>query len=107
MVIAVDFDGTLCTEEWPEIGRPNEPLIDWLKKCRRRGDKVILWTCREGKLLEDAVRWCAEMGLTFDAHNANLPERIAKYGSDCRKIGADLYIDDRAFCERAAIWGNV
>lgn len=95
-VIAVDFDGTLCVSQWPEIGEENYGLIEWLKECRNKGDKVILFTCREDGLLDAAVKWCAERGLRFDAVNANLPDRIERYGGDCRKISADIYLDDRA-----------
>lgn len=92
--IAVDFDGTLCTEEWPDIGEPNLPLIDFLIRWRHEGNKVILWTCRENTMLGLAVDWCAEHGLHFDAVNCNLPERIEAYKNDSRKVGADYYIDD-------------
>lgn len=93
--IAVDFDGTLCSDAWPEIGEPNQPLIDFLIQWQSEGNKVILWTCREDTLLWIAVDWCAEHGLHFDAVNCNLPERISYYnGNDSRKIGADYYIDD-------------
>ena len=95
-VIAVDFDGTLCQDKWPDIGRPNTELIQRLKEARQVGQKVILWTCREDQLLKDAVAWCKSYGLEFDAVNANLPERIALYKTDPRKVGADLYLDDRA-----------
>lgn len=93
MVIAVDFDGCLCENAWPGIGAPNEQLISWLihSNCR-----LILWTCREGAALAEAVAWCAEHGLHFDAVNANLPDWIEKYGNDCRKVGADIYLDDKA-----------
>lgn len=103
-VIAVDFDGTLCSNAWPGIGKPNRRLIELLiDRKRDRGVKLILWTCRDGALLEEAVRWCEEQGLTFDAVNANLPERIEAYGCDCRKVSADLYIDDRAV---SMLWGG-
>ena len=95
-VIAVDFDGTLCQDKWPQIGRPNTELILRMMQARELGQKVILWTCREGKLLEEALAWCKSFGLEFDAINANLPERITLYKTDPRKVGADLYIDDRA-----------
>ena len=94
-VIAVDFDGTLCKVAWPDIGAPNTALIRWLKARRRAGDKVILWTCRCGEMLDKAVAWCWSQGLEFDAVNANLPERIAQYGNDCRKVSADIYLDDK------------
>ena len=92
--IAVDFDGTLCKDAFPQIGEPNQPLIDFLIRWQEEGNKVILWTCREDALLWLAVDWCAEHGLHFDAINCNLPERIEHYHNDSRKIGADYYIDD-------------
>ena len=93
---AVDFDGTLCKACYPCIGDSNTILINFLKLARKRGDKVILWTCRDGKELEDAVAWCRQYGLIFDAVNANLPEAVEAWGTDPRKVAADVYIDDRA-----------
>lgn len=61
------------------------------------GDKLILWTCREGDALQMAVDWCEEQGLYFDAVNANLPDVIAFFGNDSRKISCDLYIDDKSW----------
>ena len=92
--IAVDFDGTLCQCKYPDIGEPNLPLINFLIDWQNKGNKVILWTCREDTLLGLAVDWCAEHGLHFDAVNCNLPERVSYYNNDCRKVGADYYIDD-------------
>ena len=96
MVIAVDFDGTLCESEWPDIGKPKLGVIDTLLNAKRWGDKLILWTNREGVLLNEALEWCRRYGLEFDAVNENLPELIQQYDNDPRKIGADLYIDDRS-----------
>lgn len=94
-VIAVDFDGTLCKQAWPEIGEENKILIEHLKEQQAAGARLILWTNREGDLLEEAVEWCKARGLTFDTVNANLPELIDLYKNDCRKINADIYIDDK------------
>ena len=66
-IIAVDFDGTLCENKWPEIGMPNEELIEYLKKRQANGEKLILWTNRVGNRLDEAVKWSAEKGLVFDA----------------------------------------
>lgn len=95
-IIAVDFDGTLSFGHWPDVGPENESLFSFLKERQRNGDKIILWTCREGQCLINAVQWCKKQGLEFDAVNANLPEKISEYGVDSRKISCDYYIDDRA-----------
>ena len=94
-IIAVDFDGTLCENNWPGIGSPNEELLDYLRNRKKDGDKLILWTCRVGDMLQKAVEWCEERNLAFDAVNENLPEIIENFGSDTRKIFANEYIDDR------------
>lgn len=95
-IVAVDFDGTLCVDSYPMIGAPNLSLIRLLKEWQRSKTKLILWTCRCGDALVEAVDWCAGHDLYFDAINANVPETIEKYGSDPRKITADIYIDDRS-----------
>lgn len=98
MIFAVDFDGTLCHECWPEIGEPNLELISFLIAAKQMGDKIILNTLREEEDLQAALLWCRERGLEFDAVNDNLPELKAKYGNNPRKICADFYIDDRNYC---------
>jgi hypothetical protein len=95
MIYAVDFDGTLCVEKYPGIGEPRQNVIDFCKQKKAEGHKLILWTCRCGEYLEQAIKWCEEQGLIFDAINENLPERTAEYGGDCRKISADFYLDDK------------
>lgn len=94
-IIAVDFDGTLCENQYPEIGEPNNALIEYLKMRQKMGNKLILWTCRVGDKLEQAIDWCRDHGLIFDAVNQNLPEIVESFGGDCRKIFAHEYIDDR------------
>ena len=95
-IIAVDFDGTLCYSKWPDLGEPNQPLIDYLRSQRASGNKLILWTCRAGEALERAISWCRDQQLEFDAINDNLPEIVEKYGNNSRKITCDYYIDDKA-----------
>lgn len=94
-IIAVDFDGTLCENKYPEIGEPNKELIDYLKKRQENGERLILWTARNEEQTQQAVKWCKEQGLIFDAVNENLPEIIEAFGGDSRKIFANEYIDDR------------
>ena len=100
-IIAVDFDGTLCYSDWPALGDPNERLISYLRTWRDQGNKLILWTCRAGDALEDAIRWCREQQLEFDAVNDNLPEIVELYGNNSRKITCDYYIDDRSLLPEA------
>ncbi len=96
-IVAVDFDGTLCANAWPEIGAPNESLINHLiYRQAEEGIKLILWTCRAGEKLEAAVMWCRDRYLEFDAVNENLPEIVDAFDSDSRKIFANEYLDDRS-----------
>ena len=94
-IYAVDFDGTLNTAEYPKLGEPNTELFQFLIKRQQSGDKIILWTCREGDLLQEAVIYCRANGLEFDTVNDNIPENKNKYKNNCRKVYADYYIDDR------------
>jgi hypothetical protein len=94
-IIAVDFDGVIVEEFWPAMGPVITRTVNIIKKLRAEGHKVILWTCRTGKQLTDALDFCRLYDLEFDAVNENLPETIEKYGGDSRKITADLYFDDR------------
>ena len=95
-VIAVDFDGTLCEDRWPEIGKAHRGVIEALLQEQANGAKVILWTCRAGAQLAEAVKWCTREGIVLDAVNANLPEHIELFGGDSRKIHASEYWDDRS-----------
>ena len=96
-IYAVDFDGTLAVTRFPRIIRPKISMILKCKEIKRKGDILILWTCRCGKDLEDAVEYCKRYGLEFDYINENVPENIEKFGNDCRKIFAHEYIDDKAW----------
>lgn len=97
MTIAVDFDGTIVEHKYPEIGKEIPFAITTLKRLQEEHHKLILWTVREGKLLEDAVEYCRRRGLEFYAVNANHPdEQLNENPScSCRKLRADFFIDDR------------
>lgn len=94
LIVAVDFDGTLVTNAFPDIGEPNLNLLMLLTQLRWRGAKLILWTCRDHQALDDALAFCHEtMLLDFDAVNENVPD--VPFPTS-HKIYADIYIDDRA-----------
>lgn len=94
MIIAVDFDGTIVEHRYPDIGPELPFAIETLKRLRDEHHKLILWTVREGRLLDEAVRFCRERGLTFYAVNANYPEERPEHATYSRKLKADLFIDD-------------
>lgn len=99
-VIAVDFDGTLCMNKdaynWPYLGPPNMELVSRLKRLQSEGHILILWTCRDGESLVQAVKWCRDFcGITFDAINDNIEATKKFFGGNSRKISCDYYIDDK------------
>lgn len=95
MIIAVDFDGTIVEHRYPEIGRELPFAIETLKKLQQDRHKLILWSVREGELLQEAVEFCRARGLEFYAVNRNYPEEETGHGHFSRKLKADLFIDDR------------
>ena len=94
MIIAVDFDGTIVEHKYPAIGRELPFATLTLKKLQERGHRLILWTYRYGKELEEAVKFCESKGLEFYAINKSYPEEKVDE-TFSRKIHADLFIDDR------------
>lgn len=95
MIIAIDFDGTIVEHRYPEIGKEFPFAFDTLKLLRKEGHRLILWTVREGKLLDEAVQFCRERGVEFYAVNSNYPEERPGHENYSRKLKADIFIDDR------------
>lgn len=96
MTIAVDFDGTIVEHKYPEIGEEKPFATETLRMLIRDRHKLILWSVREGKLLEDAVEWCRQRGVEFYAINRDYPEETSENNPHfTRKVKADIFIDDR------------
>ena len=97
MTIAVDFDGTIVEHKYPEIGKEIPFATDTLKMLIADRHKLILWSVREGKLLDDAVNWCRERGVEFYAVNRDYPEERGTENNNhfSRKLKVDMFIDDR------------
>lgn len=93
-IYSFDFDGTLCTNKFPDIGEPIENVVELAKQLKREGNYLILNTMREGLSLENAIEWCRNKGLVFDAVNDNLPHMKDFFKNNPRKIFANYYIDD-------------
>ncbi|MBP3711940.1 MAG: hypothetical protein IJ148_09075 [Bacteroidaceae bacterium] len=96
MTIAVDFDGTIVEHRYPEIGKELPFATQTLRMLTEQRHKLILWSVREGKLLDDAVEWCRKRGVEFYAVNKDFPEEVeGKNRNFSRKLKADVWIDDR------------
>ena len=94
LTIAVDFDGTIVENRYPEIGKPILFAVETLLKLQEEGHSLILWTYRTGKSLDEAVHFCQKKGVHFYAVNSSYPEEIFD-ATLSRKIQADYFIDDR------------
>jgi hydroxymethylpyrimidine pyrophosphatase-like HAD family hydrolase len=92
--IAIDFDGTIVEHEFPKIGKEMLFAFETLKALNKKGHRLILWTYRNGKMLDEAVEFCKKNGLEFYAVNKSYPEEEFD-GSQSRKVNADIFIDDR------------
>ena len=96
MVIAVDFDGTIVEHRYPAIGKERPFAVETLRMLQRDGHQLILWSVREGELLDEAVQWCHDRGLDFYAVNRDYPEELRENNNHySRKLKVDLFIDDR------------
>ena len=96
MTIAVDFDGTIVEHKYPAIGEEIPFAVDTLKMLIRDRHKLILWSVREGHLLDEAVAWCKERGIEFYAVNKDYPEETTENNQHfSRKLKVDIFIDDR------------
>ena len=96
MIIAVDFDGTIVEHRYPAIGKERPFATETLKKLAADGHRLILWTVREGRLLDEAVEFCRERGVEFYAVNRDYPEEEKAHNKHySRKLKADVWIDDR------------
>lgn len=94
LIIAIDFDGTIVEDAYPRIGKPMVFAFETIKKLQEDGHRLILWTYRNGKKLEEAIEFCQKNGIEFYAVNKNYPEEVFDEKVS-RKIHADLFIDDR------------
>lgn len=95
MTIAVDFDGTIVEHRYPKIGEEIPFATETLKILAQERHKLILWTVREGELLEEAIEWCRQRGVFFYSVNKDYPEEEKSHNGFSSKLKADLFIDDR------------
>ena len=95
MLIAVDFDGTIVEHKYPAIGREIPFATDTLKHLIKDGHRLILWTIRHGRTLQEAIDWCKDRGVEFYAVNSDYAEQDVENEERSPKVKCDIYIDDR------------
>ncbi len=96
MIIAIDFDGTIVEDRFPEIGNLRKDAQETIEQLHKDGHYIIIWTCRTGLRAVEAHAFLMENEIPFHQLNKSNPENVAKYGLDTRKVYADVYIDDKA-----------
>ena len=96
MIIAVDFDGTISRGKYPAIDGEQPYAGESLRKLYSQGHKIIIWTCRTGDRLLEAINWLLEHQIPFSRINDHDPDNLTKYGGEGgKKIYAHVYIDDK------------
>ena len=94
-VLAIDFDHTICMSDYPDLGMQRKDAGKVIRKLAKEGYGIIINTCRDGVPLSKAIKWLHKNNIPYHYVNCNFPHIIRYYGSDCRKISADIYIDDK------------
>lgn len=90
-VIAIDFDGCICANDFPNVGAPDWGIISNALSAQAKGASLILWTGREGELLQQAVAACKEWGLHFDAVNDSIEVHTEDSDNPTVRVGATEY----------------
>lgn len=94
-IIAVDFDGTIVDDRYPEVGKAKMFAFETLRQFQQEGYRLILWTYRSGQPLADAVEFCKKNGIEFYGINNSFEGEDFDPTKQSRKINADIFIDDR------------
>jgi len=94
-ILAIDFDLTICMSDYPALGMQRKDAGVILRKLVTEGYGIVINTCREGVALYGAIKWLEDNDIPYHYINCNFPHLIEEYGADCRKISADMYIDDK------------
>ena len=107
LVISIDFDGTICELGYPGIGKLKKDARKYIRKMKKDGHKIIINTCRSGRYEGNAQDFLDNNLIPYDYVNSNLPYIIEMYGQDCRKISADIYIDDKCLMGLPETWEEI
>lgn len=107
LIIAIDFDGTIAKTEYPLIIGLMPHAKEVINKLSDEGHIIIVNSCRANQPAEMMRRFLDDHGILYHHINENSPHRIQTYGSDTRKISADIYIDDHNLGCNGIYWPEV
>lgn len=95
-IIAIDFDGTIVDDQFPDIGKLKPGAKEAINELYYSGKvTIIIWSCRNGINFLKAVEFLAKEGIKYHHFNKSCPDNVKLYGSDTRKVYADVYVDDK------------
>ncbi len=105
--IAIDFDDTIVKSDFPDIIglQPDADVV--IKALYQAGKQIMIWTCREGNELEQAKQFLAQAEIPYHYINENHPDLMTMYGNNSRKLGADVYIDDKGHTTEKIVWADI
>lgn len=96
-VLCIDFDHTLCNSDYPKCGDEIKPICDYIRYIQQTPYmEIILWTCRSGDTLIDAIKWCKEHGITIHQVNRQGYFDDTLY-TESRKVFCNCLIDDTSY----------
>lgn len=105
--VSIDFDGTIVEDGFPGIGKIKPDAVKYINKLYDEGFNIIINTCRSGSYEGDAENFLRRVGIKYHWINSNLPESIEYFKQDCRKISADIYIDDKCLMGLPDTWQEI
>jgi len=95
-IIAIDFDGTIVDDQFPEIGKLIPGAKENINKLYSEGYEIIIWSCRNGINKAKAIEWLVKNGIKFHRFNESSYHNLKEHDfKDTRKVFANMYIDDR------------
>lgn len=105
--IAIDFDGTIVEEAFPGVGKMLPEADKYINKLYDEGFNILINTCRTGSYEGDAENFLKRRGIKYHYINNNLPQSIEYFKQDCRKLSADVYIDDKCLMGLPDTWAEI
>lgn len=106
-ILAIDFDGTIAEAAFPGIGKIIPGAKKYINLLYDEGYKILIHTCRTGSFEGDAENFLRRSGIKYHYINSNLPCQIEFFKQDCRKLSADMYIDDKCLMGLPETWEEI